>query len=75
MNKHAFMRLINAERLLDMTTTEALDYIESGESDFDIEAFKDELLELKYNSDHPMYIKAIDDIIWLLEDMLDAAQI
>ena len=75
MNKHAFMRLINAERLLDMTTTEALDYIESGEPDFDIEAFKDELLELKYNSDHPMYIKAIIDIIWLLEDMLDAAQI
>lgn len=75
MNKHAFMRLINAERLLDMTTTEALDYIESGEPDFDVEAFKDELLELKHNSDHPMYIKAIDDIIWLLEDMLDAAQI
>ena len=38
------IRLINAERLLDMTTTEALDYIESGDADFDIETFKDELI-------------------------------
>ena len=75
MNKHAIMRLINAERLLDMTTTKALDYIESGEPDFDVEAFKDELLELKYNSDHPMYVEAIKDVMYLLEDMLDAAQI
>lgn len=65
------IRLINAERLLDMTTTEALDYIESGDADFDIEAFKDELLELKYNSDHPMYAHAINQVLWKLEDMLD----
>lgn len=75
MNKHAIMRLINAERLLDMTTTEALDYIESGEPDFDIEEFKDELLELKHNNDHPIYVQAINQVLWKLEDMLDAAQI
>lgn len=65
------IRLINAERLLDMTTTEALEYIESGSSDFDLEDFRDELLELKHNCDHSMYAQAIRDVLWKLEDIID----
>ena len=67
------LRLVNAEKLLDMTLDDVCEYLEIGQPHFDVEEFVDELYELRHNSDHPMYCQAINDILYKLEEKLDAA--
>ena len=64
------IRLINAEPLLDKTTTDALAYLESGE-DFNIYDLIEDIEELKSEMHNQFYHAAINDVIKLMENKID----
>ena len=65
------LRLLNANKLENMTMNEAMDYICDAETEFNVDELVDQIHELACQNESIQYQFAITDVLDILQVMID----